>query len=193
MRKKGYFADKKHRLIAELVGIPILALVIYLMVSSSISSSAEKFKLSKAIENLQTLNNNIHTAYAATPDYSGMDIDSLRETALIPADMLDKDGGVSNAYGGSVFIAPTKYLNVDNGAFAIIYNGLSKKGCVSLLSTPFQLAGLAGVDIKPIETDIPQTAETKYDKSALPMSAELANTLCEAENDPTNAIIWMFY
>ena len=193
MKKKGYFDDKKHRLIAELVGIPVLALIIYLMISSSLNSSAEKFKLSKAIENLQALSNNIHTAYAATLDYSGMDIDSLRATALIPADMLDKDGNVTNSYGGSVFIAPTKYLNVDSGAFAIIYNGLSKKGCVSLLSTPFQLAGIAGVDIKPIETDIPQTAETKYDKSALPMSEELASTLCEAENDPTNAIIWMFY
>ena len=49
------------------------------------------------------------------------------------------------------------------------------------------------VDVKPMEADIPETAEMKFDKAALPMTEELANTVCEAENDPTNAIIWMFY
>lgn len=193
MKKKGYFADKKHRLIAQIVGFPILALVIYLLFSSSIRGSADKFKLSKAISDLQTLNNNIHTAYAATSDYSGLNIETLQAAALIPDDMFNKDGRLVNSYGGLIFITPAKYFNVDSGAFSIIYNGLSKKACVSLLTTPFPLAGIIGVDVKPIEADIPENAETKFDKAALPMTEELANTICEAENDPTNAIIWMFY
>lgn len=193
MKKKGYFADKKHRLIAQIVGFPLLALAAYLLFSSSIHSSADKFKLSKAISDLQTLNNNIHTAYAATPDYAGLNIEALQTASLIPDDMLNKDGRLVNSYGGLIFIAPAIYFNVDNAAFSIIYNGLSKKACVSLLTTPFPLTGIIGVDVKPMEADIPETAEMKFDKAALPMTEELADTVCQAENDPTNAIIWMFY
>lgn len=193
MKNKGFFADKKHRLIAQIIGFPLLALLIYLMISSSVRSSSDKYKLSHAIDTLQTLSNNIHTAYAAAPDYAGLNLGALQSKNLLPETVSVKDGVIINPYGGNILIGSSRYLDVNDGAFVVVYNGLSKKACVSLLTTPFLLSGIAGVTIKPISVEIPDSVNIKYEASALPMSDSLAQMVCEAEADDTNAITWTFY
>ncbi len=151
---------------------------------------APNTKIAEAQQNMFALTENIRNFYKKRPDYWGLSTQSALKNGLIPQMML-KDSKIYSAVGQNILIGSDEAGSVvmpGMRSFYIIYDGVSKKDCVDMVSYPISeqnKLGLLGVIIKNNKEEV---VFQWGGKNSLPIKKDKATKICRNKS----IILWNF-
>ena len=151
---------------------------------------APNTKIAEAQQNMFALTENIRNFYKKRPDYWGLSTQSALKNGLIPQMML-KDSKIYSAVGQNILIGSDEAGSVvmpGMRSFYIIYNGVSKKDCVDMVSYPISeqnKLGLLGVIIKNNKEEV---VFQWGGENSLPIKKDKATKICRNKS----IILWNF-
>lgn len=188
------------RSMVEMLGVLAIIGVLSIGGISGYSKAMAKYKLTKAQDQMTMLLMNIRTAYATSPNYSGLKPQIAAEYKLAPSEMVVGTGSaLYGAFGGNVEIGT---VNGSTNYFYITMNALGKEACRSLLTSDWGADGLVQVIAGPSASNatLPgSTCSSSVPTSSgvgtwcvkdLPVKLGTAGYACSAE---TNYITWVYY
>ena len=187
--------DQKGRSMVEMLGVLAIIGVLSVGGISGYSKAMAKFKLTKAQDQISMLLMNIRTAFATSPSYEGLDVETAISYNIAPKDMKMDNDSLSNAFGGSTVVSEcsgelvTECAAVDTNAnsnqyFGIKLTRLARETCVSLATSDWGSDGLVGMYIN----------STEYKASDMPVSFADAGTACDSATDTDySTITWVYY
>ncbi len=159
-----------------------------------------KYKLTKAQDQIVMLLMNIRTAYATSPNYSGLTSASAITYNLAPNEMAASDNKLYGTFGGEVSIGS---LGTGDTYFHIRITNLGKEACRSLGSSDWGADGLVGMWIANTASGATGAATCsentgkavsagsgKWCVKGLPATLSDVNTACSGE---VNSIDWVYY
>lgn len=151
---------------------------------------APNTKIAEAQQNMFALTENIRNFYKKRPDYWGLSTQSALKNGLIPQMML-KDSKIYSAVGQNILIGSDEAGSVvmpGMRSFYIIYDGVSKKDCVDMVSYPISeqnKLGLLGVIIKNNKEEV---VFQWGGENSLPIKKDKATKICRNKS----IILWNF-
>lgn len=187
--------EQKGRSMVEMLGVLAIIGVLSVGGISGYSKAMAKYKLTKAQDQITMLLMNIRTAYATSPNYSGLTSTTAIEYHIAPGDMIVDDDNLSGAFGGAIDVNDCtgedgkdacKAVGVpEAGAAAYFYIQMANLGaetCMSLASSDWGSDGLMGLYINAAAKTSPN----------LPLSLGEADDACNADGN-ANSITWIYY
>lgn len=151
---------------------------------------APNTKIAEAQQNMFALTENIRNFYKKRPDYWGLSTQSALKNGLIPQMML-KDSKIYNAVGQNILIGSDEAGSVvmpGMRSFYIIYDSVSKKDCVDMVSYPISeqnKLGLLGIIIKNNKEEV---VFQWGGENSLPIKKDKATKICRNKS----IILWNF-
>lgn len=151
---------------------------------------APNTKIAEAQQNMFALTENIRNFYKKRPDYWGLSTQSALKNGLIPQMML-KDSKIYSAVGQNILIGSDEAGSVvmpGMRSFYIIYDGVSKKDCVDMVSYPISeqnKLGLLGIIIKNNKEEV---VFQWGGENSLPIKKDKATKICRNKS----IILWNF-
>ena len=144
-----YKNEQSGRSMVEMLGVLAIIGVLSVGGISGYSKAMAKYKLTKAQDQMAMILINLRTAYATSPDYSGLNNAAAISLNIVPSDMLPggtggSKGTIKNAFGGDVTIAADGDASTN---FTITYDDLGKEACVSLLTSDWGTDGLVSIEM----------------------------------------------
>ena len=182
--------DQSGRSMVEMLGVLAIIGVLSVGGISGYSKAMAKYKLTKAQDQIVMLLMNIRTAYATSPNYSGLTSASAITYNLAPNEMAASDNKLYGTFGGEVVVEACKASGICGSTTASTYFGirmksLGKEACRSLASSDWGADGLVSITV---------SGHTRSagagSGSGLPISLVDANTYCAGE---TNDVTWVYY
>ena len=185
--------EQKGRSMVEMLGVLAIIGVLSVGGISGYSKAMAKYKLTKAQDQITMLLMNIRTAYATSPNYSGLDSQAVVDYHIAPGDMISGNnlfgafGPVDVAECDAAACGVLANANALSSYFYIKMSSLGVETCMSLASSDWGSDGLAGL--------IVSNAADPYGPGDLPLDLATAITACEgAAGDQTSAdITWVYY
>lgn len=151
---------------------------------------APNTKIAEAQQNMFALTENIRNFYKKRPDYWGLSTQSALKNGLFPQMML-KESKIYSAVGQNILIGSDEAGSVvmpGMRSFYIIYDGVSKKDCVDMVSYPISeqnKLGLLGVIIKNNKEEV---VFQWGGENSLPIKKDKATKICRNKS----IILWNF-
>ena len=190
--------DQSGRSMVEMLGVLAIIGVLSVGGISGYSKAMAKYKLTKAQDQITMLLMNIRTAYATSPNYSGLDEKQAGDYNLAPNEMVVKTSSgktakLQNTFGGEVKIGT---VGTGDTYFWIQLQALGKEACRTLLSSDWGADGLVGIWAAATASGsssgatCANAANTSWCVEKLPVSYGDAGTTCTGE---TNSITWVYY
>ncbi len=202
-----YNKNQSGRSMIEMLGV--LSIVAFLTIGgiAGYIKASHQLKVNKFMDDISHLVANVRTLFYTQSSYKSLDNITLIKTGLAPGNMISKDGtSLITRSKGSVYLKSAKSPNNDNGAFIIIFNGLSESICASLLYETWgsdMQTGFLGITVKndgdlTIETSnllesTFSTSENTFnavDASAITVAK--AHELCSCGSSDICSIAWKF-
>ena len=195
--------EQTGRSMVEMLGVLAIIGVLSVGGISGYSKAMSKFKLTKIQDQITMLLMNIRTAYAASPNYAGLDTDIAIGFGIAPSDMVS-GATLKNAFNGAAYVS-TCGTGVEGGVacsagdaadsvatdsyFQITMQGLNREACMSLATADWGTDGLMSIIVNDNEavpyTDLPLSL-AGGDTNA----AELCGDDVEGNN---HSITWVYY
>ena len=187
-------SDQNGRSMVEMLGVLAIIGVLSVGGISGYSKAMAKFKLTKAQDQISMLLMNIRTAFATSPNYSGLNNDAAIDYNIAPGDMVPDVNGtaINHAFGGAVTV---KAEDPNSQYFSIQLDGLGNEACQALASSDWGTDGLVSLNGK--TTSNPGTTLTTLG-SATP-AANLPITMFQAkdkgycEKGKYSSLKWIYY
>jgi len=173
------------RSMVEMLGVLAIIGVLSVGGISGYSKAMAKFKLTKAQDQISMLLMNIRTAFATSPNYSGLDNAAAISYNIAPGDMIVGTSGINHAFGGAVTIAAETVEDGTNQYFSITLNKLGREACVSLASSDWGTDGLVSMTVTP-----EGGTESSFPAADLPRP--ITDTNCGLKGS-YNTITWLYY
>ena len=144
-----YKENQNGRSMVEMLGVLAIIGVLSVGGISGYSKAMAKFKLTKAQDQISMLLMNVRTAFATSPNYSGLNNDAAVKFNIAPTDMVPNAAGsyINHAFGGAVTIAAETVGTGTNQYFSITLNKLGREACVSLASSDWGTDGLVSMTV----------------------------------------------
>ena len=201
------------RSMIELLGVLAIIGVLSVGGIAGYSKAMNKFKTNKVADNVSMIVTNIRTLYAQQKTYTGLNNQTAVAMGVVPDELVTDaaNGGLQNAFLGSVNIGTATVTNLDAGAdngahrgFFLTMNGLTKEACVTLAANDWGAgysAGYVGMTVSGSEQTGYNTAfavgcdtatAAQWCASKGPMQVSTAATGC-SDTGNTNSITWVFY
>lgn len=124
----------------EILGVLAIIGVLTVAGIAGYSKAMSKYKINKIKDQMTTLISNIKTTYNKYPSYSGLNNESALKNGIIPEDMAigTRENIIQNNFAGHVYLETKPNASrIQNGAFKITQEGLSKDACIALATTDF--------------------------------------------------------
>ena len=161
------YEEQSGRSMIEMLGVLAIIGVLSVGGIAGYSKAMTKFKTNKVADNVAMIVTNIRTLYAQQQDYNGLTNTTAVQMGVVPDELITNasDGGLQNAFLGSVYIGAGKVTGLDAGAagtdrgFYVIMNGLPKEACVTLATNDWgsgYSSGLVGI----VASGAAQTADS---------------------------------
>ncbi len=189
--------DQSGRSMVEMLGVLAIIGVLSVGGISGYSKAMAKYKLTKAQDQIVMLLMNIRTAYATSPNYSGLTSDKAASYNLAPNEMVSGSGTSAKLYGTFGGEVVVEAVSGATTYFHIKVTNLGKEACRSLGSSDWGADGLVGMWIGSSgsnaagKSDCSQSGTgTKWCVADLPASLSAVNTACSGE---VNSIDWVYY
>ncbi len=187
----------------EMLGVLAIVGVLSVGGIAGYSQAMSKFKVTKAMDQVQTIITNIRTLYASQRTYSAFDAKQAQAMGILTEESIDGSKGL-NPFGGHI------YFDVADGGrtFTITYTGLTGEACVKMATADWgadQSSGLRGMGVGTLSADTKNTkiavthawensTETGYtgfkDDTSLPVRVSSAAKLC---GDKQNGAVTWYY
>lgn len=213
--------NEQGRSMIEMLGVLAIVGVLSVGGIAGYSKAMNKFKTNKISDQVQMISTNIRTLFSSQRTYDGLNNGMAVQAGLVPSEMydmgsasgnLDSDFAITNAFGGSVWIAAANQsTDTDQMAFTIAFDGIPQSSCVSIATTDWggdTGSGLAAMYIGAATSGEAEslnqlegvTSELSADANlhvpgndegyGLPYSITTANTACSANE---NGVVWKYF
>lgn len=191
---RRFESEQTGRSMVEMLGVLAIIGVLSVGGIAGYSKAMAKFKLSKAMDQVSTTVTNIRTLYSGQPNYSGLTTSIAIRLGAIGAEMLNGVAATSastayNAFNGTVTIEATSANGINNGGFKVVFNGLGKEACVSLMSSDWGSG--SGSGLVSVGTSGSLNLGTTASAS-LPVPLTTAASNCNQPGDG-NSVAWVYY
>ena len=185
--------EQTGRSMVEMLGVLAIIGVLSVGGISGYSKAMAKYKLTKAQDQITMLLMNIRTAYATSPNYSGLDSETVVDYHIAPGDMISGSdlfgafGPVDVAECDAAACGALANASSLSSYFYIKMSNLGVETCMSLASSDWGSDGLAGL--------IVSNATNPFGPGNLPLDLSTAISACEgADGSKTSAnITWVYY
>ncbi len=212
--------NEQGRSMIEMLGVLAIVGVLSVGGIAGYSKAMNKFKTNKISDQVQMISTNIRTLFSSQRTYEGLNNGMAVQAGLVPSEMynaasvsgsLDSSFKITNAFGGSVYIAAADQASTgDNMAFTIAIDGVPQSSCVSIATTDWggdTGSGLAAMYIGAAASGAANTlnqlsavtaglsavsgVHTPGDEEdGLPYSIAKANAACAANE---NGVVWKYF
>ena len=186
----------------EMLGVLAIVGVLSVGGIAGYSQAMSKFKVTKAMDQVQTIITNIRTLYASQRKYSEFDAKHAQAMGILTEESIDGDDGL-NPFGGKIYFSTAD----SDRTFTITYTGLTGEACVKMATADWgadQSSGLRGMGVgtedKVANKKVPPThkwentlaSDTTYSGAAntLPVSVASAAELCGTAQN--GAVTWYY-
>ena len=195
---KHIHSEESGRSMVEMLGVLAIVGVLSVGGIAGYSQAMSKFKVTKALDQVQTIITNIRTLYASQRVYSEFTAKEAQAMGILTEESIDGSDGL-NPFGGKIYFGVA-----DSGrTFTITYTGLTGEACVKMATADWgadQSSGLRGMGVGTISGKSKSVAvthgwanatETAYKKDkTLPVSVKDAASLCGTEQN--GAVTWYY-
>ena len=195
---KHIHSEESGRSMVEMLGVLAIVGVLSVGGIAGYSQAMSKFKVTKAMDQVQTIITNIRTLYASQRVYSALTAKQAQAMGILTEESINGSDGL-NPFGGKI------YFNIaDSGrTFTITYTGLTGEACVKMATADWgadQSSGLRGMGVGTISGEAKSVAVThgwenateaayKKDKH-LPVTVASAADLCGTNQN--GAVTWYY-
>ncbi len=184
--------DQSGRSMVEMLGVLAIIGVLSVGGISGYSKAMAKYKLTKAQDQIVMLLMNIRTAYATSPNYSGLTSKTAGEYNLAPNEMKSGDD-LYGTFGGKVIVEAVSGATT---YFHIKMEALGKEACRSLASSDWGADGLVMMAVNEAGASSCSSTSTSFSKKGhwcvAGLPAHLSNVADACDNE-TNYIDWVYY
>ena len=185
----------------EMLGVLAIVGVLSVGGIAGYSQAMSKFKVTKAMDQVQTIITNIRTLYASQRTYSELKAKEAQAMGILTEESISGSDGL-NPFGGKIYFGTAN----SGRTFTITYTGLTGEACVKMATADWgadQSSGLRGMGVgtedKVSKGQVPVThtwaSSTDADypgkgNSPLPVTVASAAGLCgDAQN---GAVTWYY-
>ena len=197
---KHIHSEESGRSMVEMLGVLAIVGVLSVGGIAGYSQAMSKFKVTKAMDQVQTIITNIRTLYASQRKYSKFNAQQAQAMGILTEESIDGTKGL-NPFGGHIYFDVAD----DNRTFTITYTGLTGEACVKMATADWgadQSSGLRGMGVGEISASDAtkvvgvthawaNSTEANYTgKKALPVTVNDAATLCG--NAQKGAVTWYY-
>ncbi len=174
-------ADQKGFSLLELLLVVAVGAVLILAGLAAYRLVSENNNVNEALRLLNTLKQQIQTAYQGEGEYSGDVLITLRDLRAFPAGVLNAAGDTANhPFGGTITFA------VDDQTFDINYNGIRRSACIAI-GQAFDTTADSDLSAFEIDGASPDTGGDGIDLADL-------QAACPADNDTAGlTMTWTFF
>jgi len=177
-------SNQEGRSMVEMLGVLAIIGVLSVGGISGYSKAMAKFKLTKAQDQISMLLMNIRTAFATSPNYSGLNNTNAILYNIAPGDMVPDVSGsaINHAFGGAVTLGACGSSGGSDSTqyFYIQLDKLGREACVSLASSDWGTDGLVEMSV----------SGSSFPASVLPRP--ITGTHCGTKGS-YNTIKWIYY
>lgn len=181
----------------EMLGVLAIVGVLSVGGIAGYSQAMSKFKVTKAMDQVQTIITNIRTLYASQRTYSDLTAKQAQAMGILTEESIDNSDGL-NPFGGKIYFG-----TADSGrTFTITYTDLTGEACVKMATADWgadQSSGLRGMGVGTEVEDgkvalthtWEHSTETAYQgKTNLPVTVASAAALCGTSQN--GAVTWYY-
>ena len=202
--------NEQGRSMVEMLGVLAIIGVLSVGGISGYSKAMAKFKLTKAQDQISMLLMNIRTAFATSPNYSGLDVSTAISYNIAPGDMAPTGASdIKHAFGGHAYVgacsdgknACTGTPAGNNQYFYIQLDNLGNEACMSLASSDWGTDGLVYMNGMHYTSQKSAFAKveggTKTDAEGLPLSitklGDGTGGKKYCKKGEYSSLIWVYY
>ena len=184
----------------EMLGVLAIVGVLSVGGIAGYSQAMSKFKVTKAMDQVQTIITNIRTLYASQRKYSKLTAPQAQAMGILTEESVGEDGEGLNPFGGHIY-----FDTADDGrTFTITYTGLTGEACVKMATADWgadQSSGLRGMGVGELAGDAKSIAANYGWPSALAndpyklgknLPVEVAQAAEDCGDKQNGAVTWYY-
>ena len=187
------------RSMVEMLGVLAIVGVLSVGGIAGYSQAMSKFKITKAMDQVQTIITNVRTLYASQRTYTPLTANQAYAMGILTEESLG-DGGTKglNPFGGEILFGVGSSAGA-NRSFTIQYGGLTPEACVKMATADWgadQSSGLLSMTVGSTTSDDGEVASkgTKFTwtdaGNPLPITLDRAATICSEGN--SGSVTWEY-
>ncbi len=150
---KNIHSQETGRSMVEMLGVLAIIGVLSVGGIAGYSQAMSKFKVTKAMDQVQTIIQNIRTLYASQRTYSALDSIKAYQIGILTDESYNSTGKVGlNPFSGSI----TFGASTTGRSFYLSYEGLTTEACVKMATADWgadQSSGLLSITVGGTVTD----------------------------------------
>ncbi len=180
--------EESGRSMVEMLGVLAIIGVLSVGGIAGYSMAMSKFKITKTIDQVQTIITNLRTLYASQRTYSALNASTAYNMGILTDETYDGTAGL-NPFGGEILFD----VGDSNRSFSIEYTELTAEACVKLATADWgadSSSGLLAITVS--GGNAPATFTWEQDPT-LPPDLVLVATACASEsNESSSSVKWEF-
>lgn len=136
--------NESGRSMIEMLGVLAIVGVLSVGGIAGYSKAMAKFKTNKMIDQVNMISTNIRTMYSSQRSYNGLNSKLAAQVGIVPSEMFDgasnvasgttSNGGLTNAFGGSVVVAAAT-TNTTEDSYIMAFDKVPAAACVNIITT----------------------------------------------------------
>lgn len=194
---RNFHSQETGRSMVEMLGVLAIVGVLSVGGIAGYSQAMSKFKVTKAMDQVQTIITNIRTLYASQRTYTAIKPEAAQAMGILTEESINGSKGL-NPFGGEIQFGVGTTAGTGR-SFTIAYTGLTPEACVKMATADWgadQSSGLLQMRVGTIaqSTTIDMSSGTGFTwgntANPLPVQIGTASTLCDGENP--GFVLWEY-
>ncbi len=176
------------RSMVEMLGVLAIVGVLSVGGIAGYSQAMSKFKITKAMDQVQTIITNMRTLYASSRTYSALTANAAYDVGLLTDETFNEGETAGlNPFGGEIIFG----VGNNNRSFTVEYTGLTPEACVKIATADWgadESSGLISLTLNDTQHIWRSQGGTN---SILPIDVATAISECGSDTGETS-IIWEY-
>ena len=180
--------EESGRSMVEMLGVLAIIGVLSVGGIAGYSMAMSKFKITKTIDQVQTIITNLRTLYASQRTYSALNASTAYNMGILTDETYDGTAGL-NPFGGEILFD----VGDSNRSFSIEYTELTAEACVKLATADWGAdasSGLLAITVS--GGNAPATFTWDNDPTLPPDLVAVATACASGSNDSSSSVTWEF-
>ena len=191
---KNMHSQESGRSMVEMLGVLAIIGVLSVGGIAGYSQAMSKFKVTKAMDQVQTIITNIRTLYASQRTYTSLTAVQAQAMGILTEESINGSEGL-NPFGGTIEFGTGTTVG-NNRTFTVKYTGLTSEACVKMATADWgadQSSGLISINIGGTLEDGTNTAQAwtntyNWANKTLPVDVATATDKCSV----TGSVMWQY-
>ena len=189
--------EERGSTLVETLGVIAILFVVSSGVWKVISSGMNRYRMSQAVSQLQSLQKNIVRRYAAAGNYNALSggniLEEFHKDKLLPAQMAYANGKAYHTFGGEITVNVGQIVGWGESSysFKITYKNLTAPQCAEMASISWvgnDFANIVSIQVGTSKFEWPSSSSSDSD-NVLPLTRAKASSVCAGGSKD---VIWEF-